>query len=90
MFNGTVVAKMNEQKHLGITFDSTLSFIKKHLNAKNFMGKKKLRIIKHLSIFLPRKTLDRMYKALVRSHLDYSDNISYTISTDSIWYDPLI
>ena len=30
MFNGTVVAKMNEQIHLGLTLDSTLSF-KKHL-----------------------------------------------------------
>ena len=29
--------------------------------------------VKHLSIFLPRKTLDQMYKALVRSHFDYCD-----------------
>ena len=26
MFNGTVVAKMNDQKHLGLILDSTLSF----------------------------------------------------------------
>ena len=32
-------------------------------------------IIKHLSQFLPLKTLDQMYKALVRSHLDYCDII---------------
>ena len=70
MFNGTVVAKMNEQKHLGLSLDSTLSF-KKHLN----MAKKNLGIIKHLSIFLPRKTLDQMYKVLVRSHLGYCDII---------------
>ena len=31
MFNGTVVAKTNEQKHLGFTLDSILS-IKKHPN----------------------------------------------------------
>ena len=30
-------------------------------------------IIKYLSSFLPLKTLDQMYKALVRSHLDYCD-----------------
>ena len=75
MFNGTVVAKMNEQKHLGLTFDSTLSF-KKHLNEKIIMAKTynlELIIIKHLSIYLPSKTLDQMYKALVRSHLDYCD-----------------
>ena len=29
-----------------------------------------------------------MYKALVRSHFDYCDNISYTIKTDSIWCYP--
>ena len=72
MFNGTVVAKMNEQKHLGLILGSSLSF-KKHLNEKIIKAKKNLGIIKHLSIFLPRKTLDQMYKALVRSHLDYCD-----------------
>ena len=30
-------------------------------------------LIKYLSRFLPVKTLDQMYKALVRSHLDYCD-----------------
>ena len=69
MFNGTIVAKMNEQKHLGLTLDSSLSF-KKHLNEKIIKAKKNLGIIKHLSI-LPTKTLDQMYKALVYSHLDY-------------------
>ena len=72
MFNGTVVAKMNEQKHLGLILDSSLSF-KKHLNEKIIKAKKNLGIIKHLSRFLPHKTLDQMYKALVRSHLDYCD-----------------
>ena len=33
MFNGTVVSKMNEHKHLGLLLDSSLSF-KKHLNEK--------------------------------------------------------
>ena len=32
-------------------------------------------MFKHLSKFLPLKTLDQMYKALVRSHLDYCDII---------------
>ena len=39
------------------------------------MAKKNLGIIKHLSIFLPRKTLNQMNKALIRSHLDYCDII---------------
>jgi len=46
----TVVAKTNEQKHLGLILDSSLSF-KKHLNEKIIKAKKNLGIIKHLSIF---------------------------------------
>ena len=82
MFNGTVVAKMNEQKHLGLILDSSLSF-KKHLNEKIIKAKKNLGIIKHLPIFLPDKTLDQMYKALVRSHLDYCDIIYHIPSVQT-------
>ena len=32
-------------------------------------------MLKHISSFLPLKTLDQMYKALVRPHLDYCDVI---------------
>ena len=32
-------------------------------------------IIKYLSTFLPLNTLDQMYKALIRSRLDYCDTI---------------
>ena len=62
------------KKHLGLILDSSLSF-KKHLNEKIIKAKKNIGIIKQLSIFLPYKTLDLMYKALVRSHLDYCDII---------------
>ena len=72
MFNGTVVAKVIEQKHLGLILDSSLS-LRKHLNEKIIKAKKNIGIIKHLSIILPRKTLDQMYKSLVRSYLDYCD-----------------
>ena len=40
------------------------------IKAKNIIG-----FLKHLSKFLPLKTLDQMYKALVRSHLYYCDII---------------
>ena len=74
IFNGTVVKKVNEHKHLGLILDSGLSFknisMRKLSKPKNNIG-----IIKHLSKFLPLKTLDQMYKALVRSHLDYCDII---------------
>ena len=74
LFNGAVVAKVNEQKHLGLVLESGLSF-KKHLNEKIVKAKKNVGIIKHLSNFLPTKTLDQMYKTLVRPHLDYCDII---------------
>ena len=37
-FNGTVVPKVNEQKHLGLILDSKLSF-ERHTNEKNHKGK---------------------------------------------------
>ena len=65
---------MNDQKHLGLILDQGLSF-EKHLNEKITKAKKNIGLIKHLSKYLPLKTLDQMYKALVRPHLDYCDII---------------
>ena len=74
IFNGIVVERVKEQKHLGLILESSLSF-EKHLNEKIVKAKKNVGILKHLSKFLPLKTPDQMYKALVRSHLDYCDII---------------
>ena len=74
IFNGRAVKKVKEQKHLGLILDSSLSF-RKHFDEKIIKAKRIIGIIKHLSKFLPLKTLDQMYKALVRSHLDYCDII---------------
>ena len=73
--------KVNEQKHLGLILDSKLSF-ERPLNEKIIKAKKGIGIIKFLSKFLPLKTLDQMYKTLVRSHLDYCD-IIYHIPTSN-------
>ena len=74
IFNGATVEKVNEHKHLGLVLDSRLS-VEKHINEKLIKAKKNVGIFKHLSKFLPLQTLDQMYKALVRSHLDYCDII---------------
>ena len=79
IFNNNVVTKVNEQKHLGLILESSLSF-EKHLDEKIIKAKKNVGILKHLSKFLPLKTLDQMYKALVRSHLDYCDIIYHVPS----------
>ena len=39
MFNGTILAKMNEQKHLGLSLDSSLSF-KKHVTENIIKAKR--------------------------------------------------
>ena len=52
IFNGTGIKKVNEQKHLGLILDSSLSF-EKHLNGKMTKAKKNVRILKHLSKYLP-------------------------------------
>ena len=73
-FNGIQVAQVNEQKHLGLILKNDASF-RKHLDGKMRKAKKNIGILKLLSKYLPLKTLDQMYKALVRSHLDYCDMI---------------
>ena len=46
-------------------------------------AKKGIGIIKYLSKFLPIKILDQMYKALVRSHLNYCDIIYHIPASNS-------
>ena len=58
IFNGIAVAKVTDQKHLGLILDLRLSF-EKHINEKTIRAKKIVGILKHLSKFLPLKTLDR-------------------------------
>ena len=74
IFNGSAVVKVNEQKHLGLILESGLLF-DKHLSEKIIKAKRNIAILKYLSKFLPIRTLDQMYKALVRPHLDYCDVI---------------
>ena len=48
IFSGTVVAEVNEQKHLGLFLDSGLSF-GKHLNEKIIKAKQNIRLNSYLS-----------------------------------------
>ena len=73
-FNGIAVAKVKEHTHLGLTLLSNLSF-SNHITDKIKTANQNIGLLKHLSRYLPLKTLDEMYKALARSHLDYCDVI---------------
>ena len=53
-FNGTNVPKLDDQKHLGLMIDSTLS-VDRHLNEKFINAKENVGIFKHL-IFNPEDT----------------------------------
>ena len=52
--------------------------MKKMIKSKNNIG-----FLKRLSKFLPLKTLDQMYKALVHPHLDYCDIIYHIPSVSN-------
>ena len=51
MYNGTIEAKMNDQKYLGLSLDSRLSF-KKHINEKIIKGLSSLRYHKNRHNFI--------------------------------------
>jgi len=74
MFNGTVVEKLDSQKHLGLILDSRLSFAP-HLEEKMSKANQGIGLINRLRAFLPRHSLLNIYKVFVRPHLDYGDII---------------
>ena len=73
-FNGFPVVQVEETKHLGLVLQFKLNF-EKHLVEKIKKAKRIIGIMKHLNYLLPLKTLNQMYKSLVRPHLDYCDII---------------
>ena len=79
-FNGFPVVQVKETKHLGLILQFNLNFVK-HLTEKMKKAKRIIGIIKHLNYLLPFKTLNQMYKSLVRPHLDYCDIIYHIPQT---------
>ena len=74
LFNDIPVKKVSEHKHLGITLDSKLSF-STHIKSAISKTRKGINLLKYLSKYLPRDTLNEVYKLYVRPHLDYGDVI---------------
>ena len=73
-FNDIPVKKVDEHKHLGIILDSKLSF-SAHIKSAISKTRKGIGLLKYLSKYLPRHTLNELYKLYVRPHLDYGDVI---------------
>ena len=74
VFNGIPVARQDSTKHLGMILDEHLSF-RKHLKEAIEKANKGINLMKYLSKYVNRKTLDVSYKMYVRPHLDYGDII---------------
>ena len=84
-FNDVEVTKVTEHKHLGLILDEKLCF-EKHINEKIKIALKGLTLIKKLYPYLPIKTLDQMYKILIRPHFDYCDIIYHLPSLINLNY----
>ena len=76
-FSSIPVRKVPEHKHLGIILDSKLSFTS-HINAVISKCRQGIGLLKFLSKYLPRQTLNEIYKLYIRPHLDYGDVIYHT------------
>ena len=74
LFNNIPVNEVNEHKHLGIILDSKLSFAP-HIKTAISKTRKGIGLLKYVSKYLPRHTLNELYKLSVRPHLDYGDII---------------
>ena len=73
-FNGAPVMRVQEQKHLGVILDSKQSFAS-HIQSVISKCRQGIGMLRFLSKYLPRHTLNEMYKLYVRPHLDYGDII---------------
>ena len=71
-FNGTPVMRFEEQKHLGAILDSKLSFTS-HIQSVISKCRQEIVMLRFLSKYLSRHTLNEMYKLYVRPHLDYGE-----------------
>ena len=70
------IGTCNEEKDLGITFDKELTF-DSHISNITKKANQMLGIIKRTFTFMNKDIFLKLYKALVRSHLEYGNVIYY-------------
>ena len=73
-FNDVTVMKVDEHKHLGVVLDSRLTF-SSHIQSAINKARRGIGMLRFLSNYLLRQTLNQLYKLYVRPHLDYGDVI---------------
>ena len=73
-FNNSEIKLSSNQKHLGLTLDSKLSF-NEHINDKIHQANKGVGLFLKLQTFMPRNSLLTIYKSFIRPLLDYADVI---------------
>ena len=73
-FNNYEIKLSSNQKHLGLTLGSKLSF-NEHINHKIYQENKGVGFLRKLQTFLPHSSLLTIYLSLIRPLLDYVDVI---------------
>ena len=91
-FNNSEINFNSNQKHLGLTLDSKLSF-NEHINDKINQENKGVTLLRKLQTILPRNSLLTIYKSFIRPLLDYADviydqpsNASFSKKIESVQY----
>ena len=73
-FNDIAVMKGDEHEHLGVVLDSRLTF-SSHIQSAANKARRGVGMFRFLSSYLPKHTLNQLYKFYVRPHLDCGDVI---------------
>ena len=73
-FNNSEIRLSSNQKHLGLTLDSKLSF-NEHIYNKIDQANKGVGLLRKLQIILPCNSLLTTYKSFIKPLLDYADVI---------------
>ena len=72
--NGGPIKRVKEVKYLGVTVEENLTWNDQYKNLKGKI-KSALSSLRKLKNILPQTKLDQVYKALLDSHLRYSDEL---------------
>jgi hypothetical protein len=78
--NGVVIKEVETHKHLGLTFNSTLTW-SDHISQISTKAARCIGLLRRISRDVPRQCLEILYKAMIRPIMEYAD-IIYDGSAD--------